>query len=147
VDASQLSSATRVFVQTHHTAISYADAGTQAAYWSFKLPLGWPGRSMVVRLLWAPSSTNGGNCLWSVETYLQQAGTTLSSSPVETKNEPATANGTADRPQLTTMAAHSLASFAAGDAALLRVARLGANGLDTFTGAARLLAVELSVVG
>lgn len=147
VDASQLITATRVFVQTHHTAISYADAATQAAYWSVKLPAGWPGRSMVVRLLWAPSSTNAGNCLWSVETYLQHAGTTLSSSAVETKNSAETANGTADRPQLATMAAHSLSNFAAGDGLLLRVARLGANGLDTFTGAAQLLAVELVITG
>jgi hypothetical protein len=141
-----LSSATSVFVQTHHTAISFADAATQSAYWSVKLPPGWHNRTLVVKILWAPSTTNGGDCLWSTDYYKQVAGTTLSSTATETDNVASTANGTADRPQAATIASYNL-SLAAGDAIVLRISRAGANGLDTFTGAARLLAVELSVVG
>jgi hypothetical protein len=147
VDAAQLSSATSVLVQTHHTAISYADAATQSAYWSFRLPPGWAGRTMVVKILWAPSTTNNGDCLWSTDYFKQVAGTTLSSTATETDNVVSTASGTADRPQAATIASYSLAALATGDAIVLRISRAGANGLDTFTGAARVLAVELSVVG
>lgn len=150
VDASQLSGATRVFVQTHHTAISYADGSTQSAYWSFKLPPGWAGRTVAVKILWAPSSTASGNVLWSTDYFLQHAGTPASSTATETDNVASAAPGVADQPVAATVASFTLSGAVDGDAIVLRISRAGANALDTFnTGspAARLLAVELSVTG
>lgn len=147
VDGSQLSGATRVFVQTHHTALSFADGSTQSAYWSLLLPPGWAGRTLLVRGLWAPSTTAAGSVLWSTEYYPQGAGVTLSATAAETDNVATAAGGVADRAQAVSLAAFVLSGLALGDGLVLRVSRAGANGLDTFTGAARLLALELSVVG
>ncbi len=144
--AAVLDAATLVVVQTVHQAISYADAANQNAYWSFRLPAGWAGRTLAVRLFWAPSSTNGGDCRWACQAWVQQSGTTLSSVATVGDQSVSTANGTTDRAQVHT-ATFALAGFNEGDAMSFRVLRTGANAADTFTGAARLLSVELSVVG
>ena len=148
IGAATLASATQVFVQTHHDAISFADAATQSAYWSLKLPPGWAGRNLTARLVWAPSSTNTGDCRWVIALYLQKAGTTLSASAEDADTSVQAGNGTADRPQVHTNGGTlSLANFAEGDSLSFRVARTGADAGDTFTGDARLLAVELVVTG
>lgn len=144
IDASQLITATRVFVQTFHSAINLADAADNYAQWSFKLPVGWAGLTCTLRVRWAPSTTNTGDCLITTGFYRQADGVTLSSSATTASNAATAANGTADRPQLETRT-HSLSGYADGDSVVVQVGRAGANILDTFTGAARLLAVELSV--
>lgn len=147
--AAELSGATRVFVQTNHPSISFADAADQSAYWTFKLPPGWPGRIMSLRLLWAPSSTNTGNCLWQPLIYRQATGVTLLSTSTDFLTTLSAGNGVADRAQLVTAWSGDLdlAGFADGECLSLRLLRPATNVLDTFTGAARLLALELSVVG
>lgn len=145
--AALLATPTVVAVQTNHLALSFPDAADHFAYWSIMLPPGWAGRNMLVRFLWAPSTTNTGACSWHVAYHLQKAGATLSATAVNTSQTDQAANGTADRPQSVATGSLSLSTFADGDGLSIRIGRLGTHVNDTFTGAARLLSAELSVVG
>ena len=149
VGAAILSGATNVAVQTHHQAISFADAAVQSAYWSLWLPPGWAGRTLVVKMLWAPSTTNTGTVFWLANIYREAAGVTLTNVADDFLSAAPAGNGTADQPQAVTWTgALGLTAFAAGEALSLEIRRNGTDaGFDTFTGAARLLALELSVTG
>lgn len=146
IGAAELDTATRVVVASVHHTVSLADAAIQSANWSLVVPPGWPGRTLTSRCLWAPSSTNTGSARLFAQTYLQRAGTTLSASATTETVVTQAAAGTADRPQLVTLSM-SLSAYQAGDALTFRLGRTGAHADDTFTGAVRLVAVELSVVG
>jgi hypothetical protein len=146
-EAELVGAPTRVAVVTNHRAISYADAADTYAAWTFILPRGWAGRNMVAKILWAPSTTNTGNCLWQFLGYRIATGITLLATTAVAVNEVQAGNSVADRAQLLTTGNMSLSAFAEGEGMTFQLQRGGTNGLDTFTGAARLLAIELSVVG
>jgi hypothetical protein len=139
-------SATRIFVQTYHPAINMPDAATSEATWTIRLPRGWAGRTLTVDVHWSPSTTNTNNAVLQVNAWLQRPGTTLTAVATAAAQVTAAANGTVDRPQLSTFAL-TLASFAEDDSIVLMVTRLGTAGADTFTGAVQVHAVEASVVG
>lgn len=145
IEAALLITATHVTVQTFHRAINFANAADSYAMWNLMLPRGWGGRPLVARLLWAPSSTNTGNCTLQVVYFRQVAGTTLTAVADGSTSVSSTANGTVDRPQAVTFAAMPTVSILAdGDALTFGLIRPDAAAPDTFTGAARVLAVELS---
>lgn len=141
-----LLTATIVTVQTNHRAINMPDAASTQAFWSFRLPPHWAGKTLTANVLWAPSSTNTGNALVSVAIYRQAVGVTLSSVAAGSGGGLQVPNGVADRPQLLT-ASISLSAFSEGEAVSFRIQRLGSDGTDTFTGAVQILAVQLSAIG
>lgn len=141
-----LLTATMVTVQTSHRAINLPDAAITAAFWSFVLPPGWAGKTLTVKALWAPSTTNTGNALLAASIFRQAVGVTLSSVATASSGGLQVPNGVADRPQLFTVSV-SLAAFSEGEALSLALVRLGTDGTDTFTGAAQILNVQLSIIG
>jgi hypothetical protein len=133
-------------VATNTYALGLPNAATPTAVWSLKLPPGWAGRTLAVNFHWAPSTTNGGNCVFFAEAYLIQDAATVSAAATVSGTVVSAGTGTVDRAAIAAITL-SLASFAEGDALSFRFGRLGNDAGDTFTGQANVLALELSVVG
>jgi hypothetical protein len=137
-----------VTLASNFRVVQFADGGDAFRHYHFFLPPGWAGRTLTVRIMWAPTSTSTGNCRWQVLTKRFAPGTTIDSATTTLTNIDSAGSGVVDRPNGTTPSTTmSLSAYAEGDAMEFRVGRLGTDGSDTFTGAANLLAIELSVVG
>ena len=65
-------------VATNPYALGLPNAATPTAVGSLKLPPGWAGRMLTVNIHWAPSTTNGGNCVFFAEAYVIQDAATVS---------------------------------------------------------------------
>jgi hypothetical protein len=110
------------------------------------MPDDWNGdvATVTVEYVWAPSTTDTGNCLWwgnltGINTL--SAGQTTSA----TFNGVQAANGTIRASQRYKNTAH-MNSVVAGDPIFVFVQRRGADASDTFTGAALLLSVSVSYI-
>lgn len=140
-------SATLSSILTYHRTLNFADAADQIAMWNFKLPLGWGGRSMVPRLLWAPNSTNTGNCLWFSFFLKQVASVTMDATWIASGSALSAGPGVTNRAAAVTLPAMSLSTISDGDGITFGIFRNGVGATDTFTGVGLLVSVELSVVG
>jgi len=125
------------------------DASTaEAAVFLGVLPRHYAGGGLTVTIIWAASSATSGNCKWNAEIErIADGGHDIdadSFASAQTATE--ATNGTSGIATYTTIAFTSGAqmdSLAAGEAFRLRVTRDAADGGDTMTGDAELLAVEI----
>lgn len=140
------STATVGAVATNWQARQFPDAASTFGYHTLALPAGWGARTLTVKIWWAPSNTNTGNCLWQFIVQHIISGTTVNAAADVSTTSLSAGNGTVDRPQTVTVTL-SLSGLSSTDAAQLRLGRVGDDGTDNFTGTANLLAILLSVTG
>lgn len=144
-------SATLVTVATHHRALNFADAADQNANWFIKLPAGWGGRTITMKILWSSSGASLGNVIWKVYALKQITTTALSNAAdVITAESPSAGINVTDRPVAHTLPPIALSGVTPtdGQGLVLGIQRTGTSANDTHNGlAARLLAAELSIVG
>ena len=138
------SAATPAAFATNWLALPLPDAASTFVYYTLFLPPGWSGRTLTMKVMWAPSSTNTGNVLWQFITKDLIAGTTTTSGVTTSSTATSAGPGTTDMPVLVSATA-TLAGVVTGDAVQVRIARVGGDAADTFTGTANFIALLLSV--
>lgn len=125
--------------------LDFDAAATESAVFQGVLPRHYSGNGLTISLVWMASSATSGDVVWQTE--IERSNTDLDTDSFATGNTATgTANGTSGITTTTPIAHTSGAqmdSLAAGEMFRLRVSRLGANGSDTMTGDAELVAVEI----
>jgi hypothetical protein len=114
--------------------------------WQFRMPDDY-GSALVAKLQWLAASATSGAVVWDVRV---SATTPADSTDVDAQDfasantATTTVPGTAGYLAETSVTLTNADSLAAGDFVVLRVARAAADGSDTATGDAELLAVALT---
>jgi hypothetical protein len=100
------------------------------------------GSGIKVRLHWAATSATSGNCVWGVQ--LERMNTDMDSDSFATAvTATSVTNGTSGIPTVTELTVATIDGLLAGEPYRLKVYRDAANGSDTMTGDAELVAVEV----
>lgn len=128
--------------------LAYDAATAESAYWVFRIPAYGSG-NVTVTVDWYADTATSGDVVWAAQ--LGAVTPNTDTQDVETKAL-ATANTFTDNHLGTTgqrvhecdVAVSNLDSLAPNDVVILRVYRDAANGADTMTGDAILIAVNLS---
>lgn len=125
--------------------LDFDDTTAEAVFLQGILPRHYSGGGITITLWWMASSATAGNVRW--ETAIERGNTDLDSDSFATGQAATTAaSGTSGIPASTSIPHTSGAqmdSLVAGEPFRLRVTRLAADGADTMTGDAELLAIEM----
>jgi hypothetical protein len=123
--------------------LDFDDAATESAVFVGVLPEAASlGSGLIVSLRWMATTATSGDVRWSVA--WEKSNTDLDSDSFDTATAATAAtNGTSGIVTVTNITCTTIDSLAAGDLFRLRVQRIGADGADTMTGDAELVAVEI----
>ncbi len=123
--------------------LDFDDAATESAVFVGILPEAASlGSGLIVSLRWMATTATSGDVRWSVA--WEKSTTDLDSDSFDTATAATvTTNGTSGIVTVTNITCTNIDSLAAGDLFRLRVQRLGADGADSMTGDAELVAVEI----
>jgi hypothetical protein len=126
--------------------LDFTDAATRGAVFVGVIPEGATLASgLIVSLRWMATSATSGSVRWSVA--WERCNTDLDSDSFDTATAATgAANGTSGIITVTDITCTTIDGLTAGDLFRLRVQRLGADGADTMTGDAELVAVEIREV-
>lgn len=136
-------------VRNSHPVLNFDAAAAEDACFHGVLPRHYGGGGLTVTAIWMAASATSGNVMWKAAMErLEAGGTDLDADSFATAQAAAAAaaNGTSGALTYTTVAMTSGAnmdSLAVGESFRLKVQRDAANGSDTMTGDAQLLAVEI----
>lgn len=120
------------------------DASTEeTAFWVGVMPEGASlGSGLKVRIHWLATSATSGNVKWGAA--IEAMTTDLDSDSYDTETTgTGTANGTSGIETVTEITCTTIDSIAAGGMFRLKIARKAADGADTMTGDAEIVAVEV----
>jgi len=120
------------------------DTDTSRCDFNFRLPPGWAGRDLGIRILWCAAGTSTGTVTFNVEARRLYQGAQTNSLTIVTDTLSATGPGVGGQVVLTT-GSLSLSSWGEGNWVAFRIYRNSAGGNDTLTNAVYLLAVELRI--
>ena len=127
--------------------LDFNDSANEVCYFIGVMPDNYDGENCEVELFWAATSATSGNFVWAV-IFDKLSGGTLTGYTFDTGQvSVAAVSGTAGDVFSTTISvvAANLDGLVAGDLFRLLVTRQGANGSDTATGDAELVAVEMRI--
>lgn len=123
--------------------VAYADAATQRAFWTFQVPLDWASGVITVQPVWSPGSTDASahTVRWSIQAQKVGSGVTVTAAGTAVTFTGASAARTAGVVVYDTATSTTLTPGAAGDLFRVALARVGADGADTYVGVVNLLGV------
>lgn len=109
---------------------------------SFQLPHGYAeGTDVELHIHWAPMTTDNGNVVWEYEYSAAAINGTFPAPTTSTSTD--AADGTQYKHQVHDLVTISGSGLGISSMILVRIARLGSDGADTFTGTAALLEIDL----
>ena len=122
------------------------DPGTiEASQFSVAFPKSWNEGTVTYQVYWTPSNTNTGNCLWELMAVACGDGDTIDVAFGTTITVTDAGIGTVEDQQVSPLSSDlTIAGSPAVDQqCYFQVRRNASNGLDTFTGDARLLGIKI----
>lgn len=129
-----------------HPVLDFDAATAETCYFTRTLPKLYAGGGLTVRIRWAASTATSGNCKWNVQIERIDAGTLDidADSFASAQTTTTAANGTSGitvETVITFTSGAQMDSVAAGETFRLLLQRDAANGGDTMTGDAELVAL------
>jgi hypothetical protein len=126
--------------------LRYADAATGDAYWSFIIPSDWASGVITAQPYWSPGSTDGvaHTVRWQYGAASKAVGGDVDSAGTTTAWTGASATRTATIMVIDTATSTGVTPGAAGELFKLNVARIGADGADTYVGTVDLVGVLIT---
>ena len=131
-----------------HPVLDFDAAAVESAVFSGVLPRSYSGGGLTITLIWAATSATSGNVVWNTAIERMEAdGTDIDADSFATANAvtdaAAAASGALSYASIAHTSGAQMDSLAVGEAFRLKVIRDAANGSDTMTGDAELVAVEI----
>lgn len=126
--------------------LDFDDTTSESVYWVGVIPEGASlGSGIIVRIHWTATTSTSNSVVWGVS--FEKAGTDLDSDSFDTETTgSSTTNGTSGIETITAITCTTIDGLTAGDMFRLRIARKTADGSDTMTGDAEVIAVEVRAV-
>lgn len=123
--------------------LEFDDATNETAYFIGIMPQGAKLASgLKVRIHWTAATATSGNCYWAVAFERLNTDIDADSFGADTLSA-ATTNATSGVPNVTEITVTTIDGITAGDAYRLRIVRQASDALDTMTGDAQIIAVEI----
>jgi hypothetical protein len=122
-------------------AVNYPDAATSGAFWTFTVPADLSGPALTIQPLWTPAATDATahTVRWQLSTKVLATGSDVTAAGTTTAFTGVSAARTLNI--LVTDTAQATVACALNDRIRLSLQRLGADALDTYVGAVRLLGI------
>jgi hypothetical protein len=130
-----------------HPILDFSDAASDTAIWEGMMPEDWDGASFDVLINWTSGTAVTGNFRWESTIERNDTATDIDAdswgTPVLVTVSAPTTSGFIKQTTFGHGTAAQRDSVAAGEAFRLRIRRLGSDALDTATGSAQIISIEI----
>jgi len=124
--------------------LDFDPSTAEAAQFSVAFPKSWNEGTITYQVFWTPSTTNTGNCLWTLFGVSVADDATIDVTYGTEQTITDAGHGTVEDQQVTSVSSALTVKDAAADTqTYFQVQRNAASGSDTFTGDARLLGIKI----